>query len=290
MILITGATGYIGKDLIKQIEDKDNIRILTRQNLFNTPFEVVKGSVTDIKAVKKAMKDVDYVFHLAVSSNHFAKYSELFKINVKGTENVMKIASKNNVKKVVHMSSMAAAMPIKTAYGETKKLAEEVVKRYWDVIEAPILRAPLVYDFERLMKFRKIFLLPMTSKNFKIHILYKNSLISAIKNAMKLGRSRIYNIADKKSIKFHSFHKAVLNTRLKPIYVPHIFASVAIALSYPIKHSFNLLGLNPPITPEFIRHIFQDREFDIKDSIKNLKYKPVDTLKTIKFLYRLNGL
>lgn len=282
MILITGATGYIGKDLVKQLENKYDIRILTRRE-GDYPFDVVRGSVTDLKSVEKATKDVDCVIHLAASGNLFSN-SELFNTNVRGTENVIKASIKNKVGKIVHMSSMAAAMPIKTAYGESKRLAEKVVEKYWDKIDIPILRAPLVYDSEKLKNLRKFFVLPMTSKNFKVHLIYKKSLVDAIEKSLKNGKSEYYNIADKNSIFFHDFHRAVLNTNLKPLHIPHFLIGFPLAFSYAIKYGSNLIGVNSPITPEFITHLFQDREFDISHSVRTLKYKPVNTLKTIKEL------
>ena len=284
MILITGATGYIGKDLVRRFEP-DEIKLLTRKKV-NLPFEIVKGSVENKKSVKSAMKNVDYVIHLAAGGNHFASFSELFEVNVKGTQNVIEAAAESNVNRIVHMSSMAVAMPVKTSYGETKKLAEDIVKKHWNDLDISILRAPLVYDLDRLKRLRRIFMLPMTTKNFKVHLVYKKSLVDAIVNSLKFGKSEIYNIADKNPINFHDFHRAVLNTNLKPLYLPHFLIGFPITFSYLVKHSFNLLGLNPPITPEFLRHLFQDREFDIKKSAEYLRYKPVDTLNTVKELYR----
>lgn len=286
MILITGATGYIGKDLVKRLGKKDDIRILTRADARGYPFEVVRGDITEPESVEKAMKDVDYVVHLAADKNHLADYKELFGTNVTGTENVMKIAVKNDVKKVVYLSSMAAVIQFKTGYGKTKRTAEKVIENHWDSMDIPVIRTDMVYDLERLEKLRKVFMLPMTTRNFKMHPLYKESLMEIIETALKKGKSDYYDVGDEKPVFFHDLHRAVLNTGLKPLYVPHFLIGFGVAFSYVIKHAFNLMKIDPLINPEFIEHLFQDREFDISYAVKKLGYKPVDTIKTIKELYK----
>jgi len=288
MILITGATGYIGKDVVEKLCNRYDIRIITRRNIENYPFEIVRGDITDFKSVDKAMKNVDYVVHLASDKNHFVQFSEnsnIFKVNVLGTKNIINAAIKNNVKKIIYISSIASIMPIKTAYGETKRLAEELIKKYWNKIDISIIRTTIAYDLERLKKLRRSFFFPVTTKNFKIHFVYKKNLVDAIEKTLKKGKSDCYNIGDKKAIFFHDFHKAVLNTKLNPIYIPHSLTLFPIAFASLVKYGFNLLNINSPIAPEFLTHFFQDNEFDLTKSIKVLKYKPVDTIKTIKKLY-----
>jgi len=128
----------------------------------------------------------------------------------------------------------------------------------------------------------------MTSKNFKFHVVYKKTLIDAIQNALRKGKSDFYNIGDKNPTTFHDFHKAVLNINFNPIYIPHLLTWPVIGFCYFAKYSFNAFGLNSPITPEFLTHFYQDYNFDISNAVKVLKYKPVDTLKTISKLFAEN--
>ena len=63
MILVTGASGFVGRNLIRHMEPKDNIRCLVRQINTNgiEGCEIVKGDITDIDSLIKATKDVSAV-------------------------------------------------------------------------------------------------------------------------------------------------------------------------------------------------------------------------------------
>jgi nucleoside-diphosphate-sugar epimerase len=78
----------------------------------------VKGSVTDLEAVQKAMQQADYVIHLAARTSVPRSVKdplETNKINVEGTLNVLVAARDNKVKRVVLAASSSA-------YGETPTL------------------------------------------------------------------------------------------------------------------------------------------------------------------------
>ena len=87
------------------------------------------GDIRDQESVSYAMKGVDYVFHAAalkqVPSCEFFPV-EAVKINVLGTNNILKAAENNAVKKVIVLSTDKAAYPI-NAMGLTKALMEKVM-------------------------------------------------------------------------------------------------------------------------------------------------------------------
>lgn len=86
------------------------------------------GDVRDSHSVETAMREVDYVFHAAalkqVPSCEFFPM-EAVKTNVIGTENVLQNAIRNNVKKVICLSTDKAAYPI-NAMGISKSMMEKV--------------------------------------------------------------------------------------------------------------------------------------------------------------------
>ncbi|MEM1574294.1 MAG: GDP-mannose 4,6-dehydratase, partial [Candidatus Methanomethylicaceae archaeon] len=89
-----------------------------RKNLKNKNFKLIKGDVRNIKDVKKAIKNVDAIFHLAaiVSVPLSIKNPILVnEVNVVGSLNVLKIAIEENVDKFIYASSCAV-------YGEAENL------------------------------------------------------------------------------------------------------------------------------------------------------------------------
>ncbi|OHY73449.1 polysaccharide biosynthesis protein [Priestia aryabhattai] len=140
-VLIIGGTGTIGKSLISNIlkENPKFIKVLSRDEYkqFLLKNEMMDchnlkyliGDVRNYDSVYSAMKGIDYVFHTAamkhVSSCENNPY-EATLTNITGTNNVIKAAISQKVKKVVFTSSDKAISPTNT-YGATKLIAERLI-------------------------------------------------------------------------------------------------------------------------------------------------------------------
>ena len=147
-VLVTGGAGFIGSHIADAFDDVrvlDNLSSGFRVNVKDSA-EFIEGDITNFDVVNKAMKDIDYVFHLAafISVPDSVKFPEkTFEINVKGTENVLKAAKENGIKKVIFTSSAAVYgdnpnLPLKedaelkplSPYGKTKLEAERLCEQY----------------------------------------------------------------------------------------------------------------------------------------------------------------
>ena len=141
VLLITGGTGSFGKAVLDRYLDSDifnEIRIFSRDekkqsdmmlSYANDKIKFYLGDVRDYASVEQVVNGVDYIFHAAalkqVPSCEFFPM-EAVKTNVIGTENVLQAAIKNNVKKVVVLSTDKAVYPI-NAMGISKAMMEKVV-------------------------------------------------------------------------------------------------------------------------------------------------------------------
>ncbi|MEM3406955.1 MAG: SDR family oxidoreductase [Nitrososphaerota archaeon] len=128
-ILVTGGAGFIGSHLVDELINRGYEVIVLdnfysgkignlRKNLKNKNFKLIKGDVRNIKDVKKAIKNVNAIFHLAaiVSVPLSIKNPILVnEVNVIGSLNVLKIAIEENVDKFIYVSSCAV-------YGEAENL------------------------------------------------------------------------------------------------------------------------------------------------------------------------
>tara|TARA_B100000035_G_C21032756_1_gene569243 strand:+ start:1713 stop:2726 length:1014 start_codon:yes stop_codon:yes gene_type:complete len=139
-LLITGGTGSFGNVVLSRFINTDHfkeIRIFSRdekkqedqrKRLSDPKVKFYIGDVRDSSTVETAMRGVDYVFHAAalkqVPSCEFFPI-EAVKTNVLGTENVLGSAIRNNVKKVVVLSTDKAVYPI-NAMGISKAMMEKV--------------------------------------------------------------------------------------------------------------------------------------------------------------------
>ncbi|WP_307892850.1 polysaccharide biosynthesis protein [Bacillus swezeyi] len=142
-ILLTGGTGSWGMELTKKLllYKPKEIRIFSRneftqismQREFNhhPSLKFMIGDVRDYLSLGTACKDVDYIFHLA-ALKHVPicedQPEEALKTNVIGTQNVIRAAIANKVKKVIDVSTDKAADPV-NFYGMTKSLGERLMIR-----------------------------------------------------------------------------------------------------------------------------------------------------------------
>lgn len=112
-ILVTGAAGLLGSELVKQLLDK-GYKVVAIYN--KTPITFSHANLTirqcdilDPTALEEIMEGISQVYHCAalVSFNPKEK-NLLFKINIEGTENVVNTCLNANVQKLVHASSVAS--------------------------------------------------------------------------------------------------------------------------------------------------------------------------------------
>ncbi|MDC1064547.1 polysaccharide biosynthesis protein [Flavobacteriaceae bacterium] len=180
ILLITGGTGSFGNAVLNRFLNTDyfkEIRIFSRdekkqedqrRRLSNPKVKFYIGDVRDPLSVETAVRGVDYIFHAAalkqVPSCEFFPI-EAVKTNVLGTENVLEAAIRNNVKKVVVLSTDKAVYPI-NAMGISKAMMEKVLvaksrnagstiitgTRYGNVMASRGSVIPLFVDLIKLKK------------------------------------------------------------------------------------------------------------------------------------------
>ena len=151
---VTGGAGFVGNNIVRLLVSKghsvvviDNLHTGKKENLEDV-FEKIEFFQTDIRnydEIEKILKNVDGIFHeaaLTIVQESFDKKEEYFDVNVKGTENIFKIARKYE-KKVVYASSSSIygdskQIPIKenstrnpiNPYGQTKLDDEFLAEKY----------------------------------------------------------------------------------------------------------------------------------------------------------------
>lgn len=122
--LVTGGAGFVGSNTVDELVRRghgvvvlDDLSSGKEENLAEVRNKItfVKGSITDIEVVQKAMQQAEYVIHLAARTSvprSMKDPVDTNRINVEGTLNVLVAARDNKVKRVVFAASSSA-------YGET---------------------------------------------------------------------------------------------------------------------------------------------------------------------------
>jgi len=112
--LITGASGFVGSAVMRKcLARGEDVRVLVRENsdrslIREHPVEVVVGDLTDQASLESALKNCQYLYHVAADYRLWSKDpNELYQSNVDGTRNIMLAALQQGVERIVYTSSVA---------------------------------------------------------------------------------------------------------------------------------------------------------------------------------------
>lgn len=168
-ILVTGGAGFIGSHLVDRllqdghfVSALDNFATGQSRNLQthneNPNFKFVEGSVLDQKLLTVVVQEIDYIFHLAAAVGVFTIVNEPLSslvTNIRGTENVLEVASARNIPVFLSSSSevygknisdslsesddriLGSPTMLRWSYSEAKAIDESLAFAYWTEKKLP---------------------------------------------------------------------------------------------------------------------------------------------------------
>jgi nucleoside-diphosphate-sugar epimerase len=304
-VLVTGGTGFTGKALVRRLLDErhdvialDNKEGLKTQELREWGAEVVIGSVTDRETVKRCVKGVEVVHHLAAAFRELNVPNSYYKqVNVDGTRVVLEEAFRQKVKKFIYCSTCGVHgsiehppagenAPIHPAdyYQRTKYEAEPIVKEFSNKgMKSVILRPAAIYgpgDPERfLMIFKRVAkgAFPMfgTGKTL-YHPLYIDNLVDAFMLVMgnNKGNGEAYLIADEEYFQIEELVRKVGKVLNVDVKISHYPITPVIIAGHICEKICKPFRITPPIFPRRVDWYRQDRAFRIDKAKRDLGYLP----------------
>lgn len=252
MILITGATGFVGKNLVLEISKKKRVRILVRRTSDITPFEgregidIVYGDLDKNEGIIEALVGVEVVIHCAVRTiaRNFIEY---YRMNTLGTAHLVRAMIQGGIKNIVYLSSHAACGPCRektsltetdqtrpiSSYGITKKLAEDIIINsglLYTILRPVSVYGP--YDTE-ILKYIKLLnrgICPIVGIGEKyINLIYVTDLVRLIINIVHAHNfsNKIFFISDGNCYSYSEVLDIIADTLHKKnvrVYVPEKIA------------------------------------------------------------------
>lgn len=285
MLLVTGATGFIGSSIMRAVGTaKREVRILSNDyeaaKEMYPQFDIFKGDITQPQSLKGVGKGVDIIIHLAGVVSYTKPKDELFEINVEGTKNVLEACP--GAKKFVFASSVSVYGEIPASkgpasenyparpanlYGWSKLEAEKLIAdsgmKYVVLRIAPVYGAGSPQWFKNLSLLEKGFPIPKT-RNLT-HVAHISNVAQAFALALKPRAEGVYNIADENPVPFVEFaSKLVTLLGGRPKLMPAWLVGLA-ARAKGMKTYLDVLTLN--------------RNYDITKA-KGIGYKPATDFST----------
>jgi len=307
-ILVTGATGFIGRHLVPCLIEKGyNITCLIRDDKkagtipSHSQVSFIHGDITHTHTLDLD-EDFEYVIHLAamghVSAASEEAYKQFVNINEIGTQNLIAALSKSkNLKKFIHFSSTAAMGPIgtpildessfpapRTPYQKSKYRSEQVVLDAFksDGFPAVVLRPCMVYgpggtgEFHKFCKLFKKGHFPKVGCGDNLTpIVYVTDVVQATLLALEHSHAgETYIIASSESYPMGMIRANIVkNLGINPpyIYTPLWLALFAVKC---LEILYSILGKTPIATTTNIKSTVVDRTFDITKARTQLGYVP----------------
>lgn len=247
-ILIIGATGFVGKNLVLQITQRQNLSILVRQTsnieLFknNQNVNIFYGDLDKNEGIIEALDNIDVVIHCAAKTMG-RSYWEFYKTNTQGTAHLITAMLKKNVRKIIYVSSHAACGPASAIapaqeyepkrpisfYGQTKNLAEELVIN--SGLSFTIIRPVSVYGphDKEILTYVKLLnhgICPIVGFGAKyLNLIYVKDLVDLVVKVIEKNHfmDRVYFANDGQCYSLDSVMDTiakVLNKKSRKIYIP----------------------------------------------------------------------
>lgn len=289
-ILITGATGFLGRFLVDELISKGytDLTALARKTsdvslLKEKKVGIIYADITDRPSLDAVRGSWDAVFHCAGFVGNDARTLE--RVNVLGTKNICRFALERGVKKFLYTSSVAVNsgnteiplredLPYKPTnkYGVSKMEAEKAAIRFRDKgLPMVILRPCMVYgqgephQMPLLVKLARsrLFLIPYFAADVRLHLVSARNVAACFVRCMEDPRAKgeVFNIADKEVLTVRQLFE--IASKALGVNRPFI-------LQRPLTNAVMLI----PVIGGYVKFLSKDRVYGIERLKKVLDFTP----------------
>ncbi|MDP8258095.1 MAG: NAD(P)-dependent oxidoreductase [Candidatus Aadella gelida] len=305
-VIVTGGTGFIGRNLVKELNSQGyDVTCLVRETsntdlLENLDVDFVVCDIMDEQEIKNVFNRIrpDIVIHCAASVMEKDR-EKLMDVNVTTTKNIAQASYEHDVGRFVYLSSVSVIsgnpkVPLEedlpysasNGYGFSKIEAERMVKEYRKKgLKTAILRPCMVYGndephlLDKLFRYAEKRFIPVLNDpvmNSKLQLVHVSNVVEAIIMAMNKEEALTdtFMVADKEIITMKRFVEIVTEEMIgkSPFVIPGWIVKI---------------GKIIPFLRRKMERTFKDRVYDILRAVDVLGYDPkISTEEGLKMTVR----
>jgi NADH dehydrogenase len=258
MILITGASGFLGRCLVQRALARGlEVRAMVRRPSadLDLPADILyRGDVTDPATLAGAVAGVRAVIHAAATTSETAPDEELSRrTNVEGTRHLLEACKKEGVKRFVQISSLSANPANTSVYGRTKFAADEEVRRSgldWTILQPGTIYGPggrgLFAKMVRMTRGLPLIVPVLGNGKQTMRPIFVDDTADAALDCLDRQRAfgKTYTLGCRDAITFNDFIRGVLRGQGKRKLLLHI----PFWFCFPVARVLGLILKNPPVT------------------------------------------
>jgi predicted dehydrogenase/nucleoside-diphosphate-sugar epimerase len=306
--LVTGATGFIGRHLLKRLlQERDRVRILVRRTPGSEVFqsdrvETFLGDLGDSKSVDRAIAGIKEIFHLGATVEGEAEDFQC--ATIAGTRNIVDSCLKQGIEKLIYMSSLSVIDAASAAssgkpvqedfpfephperrglYTQTKLDAERVVT---EAVKSRGLRAVILRPGEVIGP-DKLFLSGAVGREAAGHVvvlgggksivplIWVEDLVDAILAAAASDQfdGSVFNLVDPEEITQDELARHYLQALGRKPRLIHAPRFALYPTAFGLQLALRLLGKQSPITPYRLSSALGSRHFACSAAKQHLNWE-----------------
>ncbi len=308
-VIVTGATGFLGFNLVKRLNKMGfaiiglgrNIEKGNKINELGVKF--ISVDLSEKEKLNTIFQNVDYVFHCAAKSSVWGDYKSFYKANVEGTKNIADLCLKHNIKRLIYVSSPSIYFDFKDKlniketelptkhpannYIKTKIIAENVIDNaFKDGLDVITIRPRGIFGSEdsailpRLLKANREKFIPKTrKKDILTEITHVENVVESMILAMQADKKysgEKYNITNDENIYLYKTLENAINKvgeKFNLKYIPYKLMFILISI---MEFLYKFIPNKEPVFTRYSLGLLSfNQTLDISKAKKDLGYEPI---------------